>query len=208
MRPAVCLDLTTLFPPTCRYLVLDLQSGSRMLHNRVARPDLRCDQKPAGQTWTTARPEASATLPPLSALLVAMDAPGRQHLQKRLIPPLAAGAEDADTAWVRWAMSALPRCQGRFLMTFFRTGRAPFVTHPALQKPWCSREVSTRQAGTASPGSHPGETAPYCRPVEPSGVEYCDTGSVGRAASSPRFWGTSCAATATLGPPRARCTCM
>ncbi len=49
--------------------------------------------------------------------------------------------------------------RGRFLVASFRTGRAPFVTHPALQKTGRSQGSSSRRGGIVRLGSNQADIA-------------------------------------------------
>lgn len=53
-------------------------------------------------------------------------------------------------------MCALPPCDGRFHVASRRTGHAPFVTHPALQKAWQSQAFPSmpNDAGRRGPAEH------------------------------------------------------
>jgi hypothetical protein len=46
----------------------------------------------------------------------------------------------------------VPHFGGRSLIASFRTGRAPLVTHPALQKTWQSQAFPSNYSGTGRPG--------------------------------------------------------
>jgi hypothetical protein len=61
-------------------------------------------------------------------------------------------------------MGALPHCGGRSRIASRRTGRAPFVTHPALQKTWQSeadpprKTISLFRTGLRAPALNAGSS--------------------------------------------------
>jgi hypothetical protein len=58
-------------------------------------------------------------------------------------------------------MSARPLLGGRFLIASRRTGHAPFVAHPALQKTIQSQAFSSSQDGTGTGDARSNFSAPF-----------------------------------------------